>query len=55
MEVKSTYEVLRDARVAELAKMFKPVEAASNVRLYLFCYRSANFTMGLKFKVVAGV
>jgi hypothetical protein len=30
MEVKSTYEVLRDARVAELAKMFKPVEAASN-------------------------
>jgi hypothetical protein len=30
IEVKSTYEVLRDARVAELAKMFKPVEAASN-------------------------
>jgi hypothetical protein len=29
-EVKSTYEVLRDARVAELAKRFKPVEAVSN-------------------------
>jgi hypothetical protein len=30
MEVKSTYEDLRDARVAELAKMIKPVEVASN-------------------------
>jgi hypothetical protein len=30
MEVKSTYKVLRNARVVELAKMFKPVEAASN-------------------------
>jgi hypothetical protein len=30
LEGKSTYEMLRDARVAELAKRLKPVEDASN-------------------------
>jgi hypothetical protein len=30
VEGKSTYKMLRDARVAELAKRLKPVEDASN-------------------------
>jgi hypothetical protein len=30
LEGKSTYKMLRDARVAELAKRLKPVEDASN-------------------------
>jgi hypothetical protein len=30
LEGKSTYEMLRDARVAELVKRLKPVEDASN-------------------------